>query len=349
MMNLFIRLYRKGEQNVKQFNKIIIMTFIIGIFISNNYCQEKLAQTGFNFLEVSTDARSSGMAEAVNSISGYSDALFHNPASMAEITNFMTATFSFNKWIADINHLSASVILAPSSGDYGVVGFSLQSVDYGEVEWTEVADNDLGYIDMGIIKPIAICMGFGYAKSLSDKFSVGAQVKYAYQSLGSSRIPELERDSITGYKLKKNETDAIAVDFGTLYKTGIKSLAFGMSIRNYSSEVKYAEEGFQLPLLFTIGISADVFDFVDISGPEQSLLLSIDATHPRARAEQLKIGLEYKFMEVLALRGGYIAGNDEDDFTFGFGLTKYGFGVDYSYTPFGIFDNVQRFSARISL
>ncbi|NLT51479.1 MAG: PorV/PorQ family protein [Ignavibacteria bacterium] len=329
---------------MNQINKIFLLV-IVGILASNIYGQQKLAQTGFNFLEVTSDARASGMGDAVNAVSGYSDALFHNPAGMADITNFFSGTFSINKWIADINYMTASAVLAPANGDYGVVGFSLQSIDYGDIQGTVVDPGYSGYRDIGNINPVALSIGIGYAKMLNDKFSVGVQVKYAYQSLGSSQVP----DGSGGIKESKNEAEAIAVDFGTLYKTGYKSLAFGMSVRNYSKEVKFKEEGFQLPLLFTIGISADLFDFIEVGGPEQSLLLAVDATHPRARAEQVKVGLEYQFMDIVSLRGGYIFGNDLDDITYGIGLSQYGFGVDYAYTPFGKLGNVQRFSARISL
>ncbi len=318
--------------------------FLYLMITSVTFSQVKLAQTGFNFLNVISDARSGAMAEAVNSLSGYSGALFHNPASMAEMQKFLNASFNVNKWIADIQHLSASLILSPFNGNYGVIGLSLQSVDYGDVEGTMVANNEQGYIDTKIFKPTAFAVGIGYAKMLNDKFSVGAHIRYAYQKLGESVIPDGE-----GTKLKENKASAFAYDFGTLYKTGFKSLAFGMSVRNFSKEIKYEEEGFQLPLIFTVGISANLFDFIDLGTQNQTLIISLDSTHPRSHPEQLKVGMEYKFMDILSLRGGYIFGNYEDDITFGIGISYFGFELDYAYTPFGVFNNVQRFTARISL
>lgn len=320
-----------------------IIVIVIGLFASLSYSQSKLAQTGFNFLDVSSDAKASGMGDAVNSLSGYSGALSHNPSSMADMSAFLTADFSINQWIADINYLSASLILSPFDGDYGVVGFSMQSVDYGSVEGTVIANNEQGYIDTDIFKPSAMAIGIGYAKMLNDKFSIGGHVRYAYQSLGESVVPDGDAT-----RIKKNEATAIAYDFGTIYRTGIKSIAFGMSVRNFSTEVKYEEEDFQLPLIFTLGISANMFDFFDMPGPEQKLILSIDSTHPRSHPEQVKLGLDYQFIGIFSLRGGYIIGNYEDDFTFGVGVSSFGFEVDYAYTPFGVFDNVQRFTARVS-
>ena len=180
---------------------------------------------------------------------------------------------------------------------------------------------------------------------LNDKFSVGGQIKYTYQALGESYVPT----SDTTTSLEENTANTLAYDFGTVYHTGLKSLAFGMYVRNFSSDVKYAEESFQLPLIFSIGISANLFDFVDVGGPEQQLFLSIDSTHPRSHPEQVKFGAEYIFMKMFALRGGYVIGNEEDNVSFGLGLNYVGVAIDYAYTPFGVFDNVQRFTARISL
>jgi hypothetical protein len=309
--------------------------------------QVKLAQTGLNFLTLSSDARSNGMGGAVNSLSGFSGAMSSNPASMAEMPTFLSATFDMNKWIADINYLSASVILSPSSGDYGTVGLSVQSVDYGNLEGTMVnRNNPNGYDETGTITPTALAVGLGYSKMISKQFGVGARIKYAYQSLGESTF----FDNISGdVTTKKNKVDAIAIDFGTIYKTGIKSIVFGMSVTNFSKEIKFENEGFQLPLLFTIGISANLFDLINRPQSNQELLIAVDWTHPRSHPEQLKIGAEYVFSKILSLRAGYVSGNDENSFTYGVGVSSFGIEVDYSYIPFGIFNNVQQFTARVSL
>jgi hypothetical protein len=123
---------------------------------------------------------------------------------------------------------------------------------------------------------------------------------------------------------------------------------FGMSVRNFSKEMQYVYEGFQLPLVFTLGISMDLTDLVEKLPYDQSLCLSIDASHYRDHPEQLKIGLEYRVMNMLSLRGGYATNSDESGVSYGVGISRFGFGVDYSYTPYGIFQNVQRMTARFS-
>ena len=121
-----------------------------------------------------------------------------------------------------------------------------------------------------------------------------------------------------------------------------------MSIRNFSQDMQYVYESFQLPLTFTLGISMNLLDLMNMDPKEQSLLLCVDASHYRDHAEQIKVGMEYTLFDAVALRGGYISNNDESSFSYGVGLSRYGFTIDYSYTPYGIFDNVQRFTTRFS-
>ncbi|MFC1568969.1 PorV/PorQ family protein [bacterium] len=332
-----------------------VATIVLGMMIQVKAAEnKKLAQTGFQFLSVVSDARAAAMGGAVNSIEMGSGALFFNPANMANMTNRFDVSASLNTWIADIHHSTFSLAFnpAPNSGNnWGVFGLSVQSVNYGDIEWTMIDANESdGYRDMGIINPSALAVGVGYAKSLSTQFSVGAQVRLVEQDLGKNILPittyEVGEDSM---ETVKNELSPLSFDFGTLFKTGFKSLVFGMSVKHFSKEVEYAEEGFQLPLVFTIGASMDLIDLIEWDGFDQSLLLSIDATHFRSHPEQLIVGLDYTMMKMLSLRCGYATSNDEDGVSFGFGVSQFGLSLDYAYTPFGVFDKVQRMTARISL
>ena len=58
-------------------------------------------------------------------------------------------------------------------------------------------------------------------------------------------------------------------------------------------------------------------------------------------------------MKMFALRAGYEFPNDEHGFSAGVGFHKdisgVNFGLDYAYTPFGIFGDVHRFSFEFTL
>jgi hypothetical protein len=344
---------------MKKLSTILLLTLLVVSLLSESSKaqeNEKLAQTGFKFLSVISDARGAAMAEAMTSLQIGSSALFFNPAGMADMSTFFDLSGSTNKWIADINHTAFSLAINPLNGNYGVFGFSAQQVDYGDFYGTVVnRANPQGYDDTGIFSLNALALGVGYAKKISDRFSIGGQIKWIRQDLGESTIPvnirvnpSNEDIRIADTSTTSNKMSPLVFDFGTQFRTGIKSLVFGMSVRNFSKEVKYVDEGIQAPMVFTLGISMNVMDLLEKLPFEQSLFVSMDASHYRDHPEQIKVGLEYKLMDMFALRGGYVSNNDQNDFTYGIGVAKYGFSFDYSYTPFGIFNNVQRITVRFA-
>ncbi|MEG8946491.1 PorV/PorQ family protein [Rosettibacter firmus] len=334
---------------MKTIKLLLILVYVLAGILQAQQ-KQKLAQSGFQFLSVVSDAKASAMGEAMTSLQFGSSALFFNPAGMSDMQTFVDVSVSSNKWIADINHYTLSLAINPYNGNYGVIGFTIQSVDYGEFYGTRVNKaSPLGYDDIGIFKLSALAIGIGYAKQLSDKFSVGGQIRWVHQDLGESIIPVINTGVDTSQEKISNKLSPLVFDFGTQYRTGFKSLVFGMSVRNFSSEVKYAKEGFQAPLVFTLGISMNLLDLINELPYNQSLYLSVDASHHRDHPEQIKVGIDYKIFNAFSIRVGYMSNNFESAFTYGLGISKYGFTFDYSYTPFGVFDKVQRFTARFSL
>lgn len=310
---------------------------------------EKLAQSGFQYLSVISDGHAAALGGALTARELGSSSLFFNPASMARMKTHFDITASLNEWIGDIKHHTFSLAFRPGHGQYGVLGFTYQTVEYGKVEGTVVADNEAGYIDTGIIEPTAMAAGIGYAKTITDRFSVGGQIRYLEQDLGESIIPATLSltDTVTGEV--SNKLNPLAFDFGTMYLTDLKGLAFAMSIRNFSSEIQYVTEGFEIPLVFTMGVSMDLMNLLPETGLDQSAILSIDASHYRSHAEQIKIGLDYTLLKMLSLRLGYVSNADEESFSYGVGFSKLGLTVDYAYTPYGLFNNIQRMTVRFAL
>lgn len=309
---------------------------------------QKWAQTGFQFLSVCSDARGVAMGEAMTSLQLGSSALFFNPAGMAGMKTKFDVTFSQNKWIADMTHTTASMAFKlPEKWNLGVLGVSFQSVDYGDFYGTRVDGSEQGYTDTGIFSPSAFAAGVGYATYLTDFFNIGAQIRYVHQDLGSSVIAEIAENDTTE-KMVDNQLNPLAYDFGTQFKTGIKSLVFGMSLRNFSDEIKYVQEGFQLPLAFNLGVSMDLMDIIDEDQNVHSLLMAVDATHYRAHPEQVRVGLDYTLLDMISVRTGYVSNSSISNFSFGMGIKYSGVQLDYAYTPFQLFNNVQRITARIA-
>lgn len=324
----------------KRLYKYISVVFLFVICISQGFGQQKLGQTGFQFLSVGMDARASAMAGAYNTVEGTPNTLFYNPAGLAG--NTATAALFVNSftWIADIKYSSLSLAFDPWDGNHGTFGFTVSMVDYGELQGSMVWPNERGYIRTEMFEPKAIAVGLGYATYLTNKFAVGGHVRYVSQTLGKSAVP--------GEETHKNVAGVLAVDMGTIYKTGFKTLVFGMSVRNFSKEIKFEEVSFELPLTFTLSTSIGLLDAAGMASENHKILMVLDAVHPESHPEYINWGLEYSWQDIFSVRGGLTSSQDEYDFSAGFGVHQFGFEIDYAYTPFGVFGNIHRFSIGVA-
>lgn len=325
--------------------------FIPGFFIllsaaiSAQVGLNKLAQSTMNFLLVGTSARACGLGEAYTTVGSGSECMFYNPAGMAEMTSDFDINLNYTQWIADINYLSGGISI--NLYNYGVVGFNLLTVDYGDIYGTSLITSSqqeqypLGYIDNGKIGNVsAYAFGLSYAKAISQQFLIGGDIRIAGQNLG---------ESVIASGPKKNDATKVVFDAGVEYYTGFKSFRFGMSIRNFSSNIKRESIEDQLPLQFVLGAAIDMLDIFDSEhAAENTLTFAVDFLHPNNYSERVNVGAEYTLLGFLALRGGYQTNRDVASWSGGVGVrtsvSDYNMAVDYSYSKFDIFDNVSRLS-----
>lgn len=321
---------------------IIISTIILSdtLFAQENF--KKVAQSGMQYLKIGVDAEVVGRGEAgISCVKGVS-AMFWNPAGLAELEN-PEIMFSHNAWIADISMNAAAVGI--NLQDLGVVGLNVLWMDYGELRRTSVASSieqsaQYGYVDEGKFSPTDLAIGLAYSRKISSQFLFGGQIRYLYENYGSNRTVTISGSEVT----TDNILSTFSFDFGTLYYPGIESLALSMSVQNFSTDLKYHQEAFSTPLTFKIGVSMNLLDLYDDQS-RSSLLLAIDAVHPRDYSERLNIGMEYDYLGLFRLRGGYRINYDEGNFTAGAGVrysisSTLGMRVDLSY----IMTQKERFS-----
>ena len=303
----------------------------------------KVGQSTMNFLLVSTSPIASGMGEAYTAVCQGADAVFYNPAAMAEMYSKFSVSLDYTQWIADINYYSGAI--AWNLKNYGAVGLSFLSVDYGTIYGTSI--NPLGgYIDNGPVPNVgAYSVGLTYAKYINTQFLFGGSVRFVGQNLG-------ENTFYNGVSMK-NDATKLAFDLGVKYYTLFNDFRFGMSFRNFSSDITrnvYAE---QLPLSFNIGAAIDLLKFVEKSQDKNtSFTFAADFLHTENHSERFNLGLEYKFLGMVALRWGYQTNRDIQSWSAGVGLNTTLSGneiqVNYSYSKMQIFNGVNRLSLVMS-
>ena len=327
---------------------IFLMTLFLVTLSGNSVT--KVGTAAANFLKIGVGARAIAMGGAYVSLADEASAMFWNPAGIALIKGG-EAFFNHSEWIADINFDYAGVVFSiPQVGTFGLNATFLSMADMERT--TELYPEGTGQL----FSAGSNALGISFARSLTDRFSIGFNVKYINEHILNS--------SATGY----------AIDIGTLFITQFKGMRIGANISNFGTKMQMSgrdllvqhdvdpqREGnndrinadwktdkFDLPLNLRVGISLDLLQNVD----NNQLWLSVDAVHPNDNVESLNIGGEYVLYNVLALRAGYASIRSEETekgLTLGAGLNYKFIGnvsvkIDYAYESFGRFNNLQKVS-----
>ena len=258
-------------------------------------------------------------------------------------TNF-DVNINYTKWIADINYLSGGI--AYNLGNYGVIGINLLTVDYGTLNATSLITSEesllypLGYKEDGKMTNVgAYSVGLSYARAISQEFSIGGTIKFAGQNLGVNNFS----NGIT----RNNNATKLAFDGGIRFKTLFRSFTFGMSIRNFASNIRREEIDEQLPMVFSLGASMNIMEVInqDVAN-DNKINVAVDFLHFNNYSERINLGIEYQYMNMISLRTGYQTNHDISSWSAGIGfntsISDYKVGVNYSFAKFDIFSNVSR-------
>jgi hypothetical protein len=313
---------------------------------------QKVGSTAMQFLKVMPVARATALGDAYSVLASGADAVFWNPSGVA-LVGSQEFSLTYVDWIFDARQGAFSYAIPLE--EIGAFGIQVQYVDFGRFEETSLAaqyfqsEEEPGMTGR-TFRPFSYLVGLTYARSMTDKFSMGISVKYAYESLFSGQrvVAQVSQGSFAEVK---TWADGLLFDFGVRYSTGYRSIQVGASVQNFGPDVKYARESNPVPLLFRFGIAADVIgtNGLLISQEENRFSLAFDLFQPNDYAQQMHMGAEYEFAGTFALRGGYKFNYDSEGLTFGGGIkhtiSSVGLSVDYSYGSIGTYlGNVQRIS-----
>ncbi len=334
---------------------LIVLAALLGT--SASYAQ-KVGSTSMQFLKVMPCARATGLGEAYTVWATGAEAVFWNPAGLAATENMEFSTTYIN-WLFDAQQGAFSYAL--SIKGFGALGVQIQYVDFGEFEETT---NQRPYINNpdnpgmtgNTFRPFSYLLGISYARYLTDKFSLGVNVKYAHESLyNGDKVTAQVRQGV--YEEVRTWANGLLFDFGIRYNTGYRSIYIGSAVQNFGADVKYAQESNPVPLLFRFGVGADMIgpNGVLISGSRDNRLsMAYDIFHPNDYSQQMHAGVEYEYGGIFALRAGYKFNYDYDGLTLGAGFRHAIEGLrlsaDYSYGAMGTYlGYVQRISLGITL
>jgi len=342
----------------RRFVKELTLTFTVILLVSTVFASSgrmtNVATTAAPFLEVGVGSRAIGMGGAFVAVANDVSALYWNPAGLCRIGH-SEAVFERVDWIADIsfNYLGATIPF----GGWGSAGFFINTMTVPKME-VRTVDFPQGTGEEFDASSIAV--GLSYSYGLTDRFSIGFTGKFVSE------------------RIWHEKTTTVAVDIGTLYHTGFRSLRIGAAITNFGPSMqmdgsdliiyydadesisgnndrimgKLMTDEWPLPLNMQFGLA---YDLIDKSNAR--LTIAVDAFHPINNSESINVGSELLLLNMLFVRAGYQAIGQEDTeegLTLGVGIRYKMFGqsnikVDYAYADFGRLKNVNRFTIRLDL
>jgi Type IX secretion system protein PorV len=322
---------------MNNWKKYLILLFVGCLYSTTTYSQ-KVGTTSMQFLKVMPCARATALGDAYSVLASGAEAAFWNPSGIAQIQD-QELSSTYMMWMMDTK--IGALSFASTLNDYGAFALSLQYVDYGVMEeavWNRPYSKNDPYPGLtgNTFNPFAYVIAVSYAKSLTDKFSVGLSAKYAHESLYNGSTFNAMTSS-GNYENVNTWGSGLLFDFGMHYNTGYKSVQLGIAVQNFGANIKYAQESSSVPLQFRWGVAADLVgkDALLINMDDHRLSLAFDLFQPNDYAQQEHLGIEYEFAGVFALRGGYKFNYDSEGLTAGIGIkqviSSIKFSFDYSY------------------
>lgn len=308
-------------------------------------------------------ARSAGLHTLTTSMVMGVEALQLNVAGLSRI-NRTELLVGHSIYLQGVDINTNAFGFAQRVGKSGAFGFTLTSLDFGEIrETTTNQPEGTG----ATFSPNFFSLGLSYAHLFENKVSVGVTLRAINESISDV--------SSFGF----------ALDGGVQYVTGEQdNFKFGISLRSVGSRMTFRGEGlslqrpspndgdynqtfdqrgasFELPSLLNIGAS---YDF--LLGEKNRLTVIGNFTANSFSRDEIGAGLEYSLNELFMLRGGYryeLGLENELEASVYKGLSagvsieaplskeakNTRLGIDYSYRQTRVWNGTHNFSVRISI
>jgi len=316
------------------------------------HAQGKTGTTIGTFLTIEPNARVAAMGNAGGAANFGIESYWFNPAAVGAVERH-EVSFSHLRWFADIdyNYVAASI----PAGKAGTFVASLTALNSGAID-VRTTNQPLGTGETFDVSDVGI--GVGWARPITDRFSVGARLTYLQERIWHS------------------SASSAVIDLGTMYTVTDGGLVIGAAITNLGTGAKYdgrdlsitydqdpnssgdnntipAEfftDKFGVPITLRFGLALPVR-----LNQANRLRFAVDALHPSDNSESMNLGAEYQYKDVFALRAGWqqlFLSDSEAGLTLGAGFkgemnNSIGFHLDYAYTDQGRLEQAHRFSVGI--
>jgi hypothetical protein len=331
--------------------------------------ENKAITTAVPFLMISPDSRHGALGDAGVALADNSNAIYWNTSALAFATKKQGYGLSYTPWL---RNLVPDVNLAFVSGfnkisdRAGTIAYSLTYFSLGEIQMTDINGSPIGTAG-----PNEFSVAVGYTNLVTDKMSVGINLKWINSNLAAGSSAGLNTakaaNSVAADANYTYNTDFVMGGGKAAKQTGEGGLPvrfrFGVNAQNLGAKMRYIQTGSQrdfIPSNLKVGYSfktqidkynsiALINDFNKLLVPSAGgsaqipLLEGIFGSFSDAQggtAEEIReintsIGAEYWYNDLFAIRGGYfnehLTKGNRKYATVGAGIKYQTLGFDFAY------------------
>ena len=285
-------------------NRIRLSLLILIIFVSlAAYSQDKKdifnpVNTSVTSQSIAPDARSAGMGDVGAATDPDVNSQYWNPAKYPFNISRAGVSLNYTPWL---RQLVSDIDLAYLAGyyrigDYSAVSASMRYFSLGEVQMTNGTNMT--------INPYEMSMDVAYSLMLSERFSLGAAVRWIYSDLTYN----YEDDTSPG--------SAFAADLSCYYQNYVNlgerecQLGLGVNVSNIGSKITFGGDNRSefIPTNLRVGASlmipVDEFNRFTISADANKLLVP---TYPKRNTDESQVDydnrLQKEYYDVSSISG----------------------------------------------
>jgi hypothetical protein len=207
--------------------------------------------TAVPFLTITPDARSNALGESGSGISPDANSAFYNMAKIAFTEKPFAASLSYTPWLRNLGFTDMG--LTYLTGYYkftkqDAINLQFNYFNLGSLAFTDNSGNAIRDFN-----PQEIAFGLGYARQLTNSFSVGVSGRYIYSNLTGNFSNTASVDARPG--------SSIGVDVSGFYKTefdlGATPAQFnlGFGVTNFGPKISYSNNNRRdfIPTMLRVG------------------------------------------------------------------------------------------------
>nr|WP_314697855.1 type IX secretion system outer membrane channel protein PorV [uncultured Prevotella sp.] len=285
-------------------NRIRLSLLILIMFVSlAAYSQDKKdifnpVNTSVTSQSIAPDARSAGMGDVGAATDPDVNSQYWNPAKYPFNISRAGVSLNYTPWL---RQLVSDIDLAYLAGyyrigDYSAVSASMRYFSLGEVQMTNGTNMT--------INPYEMSMDVAYSLMLSERFSLGAAVRWIYSDLTYN----YEDDTSPG--------SAFAADLSCYYQNYVNlgerecQLGLGLNVSNIGSKITFGGDNRSefIPTNLRVGASlmipVDEFNRFTISADANKLLVP---TYPKRKTDESQVDydnrLQKEYYDVSSISG----------------------------------------------